>query len=170
MKTSFIVATILAATANFGAASPIAEGNALNERNIETRAADDVGFGQQISEYLSRAISRALSSPWQRLTKFFLSPNLEKDTQQNMWVVWQHGENACPNQRYLNSLVQSPCGIKFRLTGQNEELQLCDCDSNNEPQSPCDSGGNKLKSCKSKDHKMGCPDGQHDIVQHGHCS
>lgn len=95
---------------------------------------------------------------------------LQKSTEQNYWVVWEHGKSACTNTRTIAPLIDSPCGIIFSVPAGTDKVKLGDCDGNNEPRALLTEKGDTIRGCKVKNHKINCHHGLHDIVQHGHCS
>jgi hypothetical protein len=82
----------------------------------------------------------------------------------NHWVVWVHGEDACPGQRVIGPLKQSICSNYFSWQGKT--TQFFDCGSG-EPTSA--HWGAQDLNCKKKNYKITCHGSSHDIVQHGYC-
>ncbi|KAH7021547.1 uncharacterized protein B0I36DRAFT_388219 [Microdochium trichocladiopsis] len=126
----------------FISSSVLAAPAAEDAFSLEARAIPSVGLGQQI----------------------------QADTQINDWVVWEHGKTACPNTRAIAHLVYSPCGIKFTAPGSSERVQFCSCiGGTGAPTALCDANGKKIRDCKTKNDKINCHNGVHDIVQHRYC-
>ncbi|KAJ1329934.1 hypothetical protein MN608_06670 [Microdochium nivale] len=133
---------------------------------------------QQIFAIISLlAASTALAAPTEKhffagrdISAVGFGQQIQTSTEQNTWVVWEHGKDACSNTRTLSPLTSTPCDIKFTIPGGTDEVQLCDCNGNNEPQSLCTSSGDVIRDCSAKDYKINCHGDLHDIVQHGYCS
>jgi hypothetical protein len=92
---------------------------------------------------------------------------LQNFDQANHWVVWVHGESACPNTRTLVHLTENPCNHEFELKGY--KYYLGNCDGNNEPHNLYTPTGPVLLHNCQKNTKITCHGDTHDIIQHGFC-